>query len=128
MPGGCQIGARKIDMHLVGLEALGVEFVGGPRLFGGHARRTAWHGAHVVLDFPSVGATENLLMAAVAAEGTTTVENAAREPEIVDLANMLERHGRRACHRRAARTFIEVEGVPLSRACIPASTRRWATA
>ena len=110
MPGGCQIGARKIDMHLVGLEALGVEFV----VDHGFLEATTPHGlagAHVVLDFPSVGATENLLMAAVAAEGTTTVENAAREPEIVDLANMLNAMGARVSG--GGSSFIEVEGVPV---------------
>ena len=89
MPGGCQIGARKIDMHLVGLEAIGVEF-----------------------SIDSVGATENLLMAAVAAEGSTVIENAAREPEIVDLANMLVSMGARVTG--AGSDIIEVEGVPLS--------------
>ncbi len=110
MPGGCQIGARKIDMHLVGLEALGVEFV----VDHGFLEATTPHGltgAHVVLDFPSVGATENLLMAAVAAEGTTTVENAAREPEIVDLANMLNAMGARVSG--GGSSLIEVEGVPV---------------
>ena len=110
MPGGCQIGARKIDMHLVGLEALGVEFV----VDHGFLEATTPHGlmgAHVVLDFPSVGATENLLMAAVVAEGTTTIENAAREPEIVDLVNMLNAMGARVSG--GGSSFVEVEGVPL---------------
>ena len=107
MPGGCQIGARKIDMHLVGLEALGVEFV----VDHGFLEATTPHGlagAHVVLDFPSVGATENLLMAAVAAEGTTTVENAAREPEIVDLQNFINAMGGNV--RGAGGSIITVEG------------------
>lgn len=111
MPGGCQIGARKIDMHLVGLEALGVEF----RTDHGFLAATTPHGLHgnnVALNFPSVGATENLLMAAVVAEGNTTIENAAREPEIVDLANMLNAMGARV--RNAGTNFVEVEGVPLS--------------
>lgn len=110
MPGGCQIGARKIDMHLVGLEAIGVEFV----IDHGFLEATTpngLRGAHVVLDFPSVGATENLLMAAVVAEGTTVIENAAREPEIVDLANMLVSMGARVSGAGSA--IIEVEGVPL---------------
>lgn len=110
MPGGCQIGARKIDMHLVGLEALGVQFA----VDHGFLEATTPHGltgAHVVLDFPSVGATENLLMAAVAAKGITTVENAAREPEIVDLANMLNAMGARVSG--AGSSLIEVEGVPV---------------
>ena len=103
MPGGCQIGARKIDMHLVGLEAIGVEF-SIDHGFLEASTPNGLHGAHVVLDFPSVGATENLLMAAVAAEGSTVIENAAREPEIVDLANMLvsmgARRGRGLGHHR----------------------------
>ena len=75
MPGGCQIGARKIDMHLMGLEALGVKFdVEHGNLVA--STPNGLHGAHVLLNFPSVGATENLLMAAVAAEGTTVIENA----------------------------------------------------
>ncbi|MCI8424911.1 MAG: UDP-N-acetylglucosamine 1-carboxyvinyltransferase, partial [Adlercreutzia sp.] len=92
MPGGCQIGARKIDMHLVGLEALGVEF----EVDHGVLQATTphgMHGAHVYLEFPSVGATENMLMAAVTAEGHTAIENAACEPEIEDLANMLNAMG-----------------------------------
>ena len=111
MPGGCQIGARKIDMHLVGLEAIGVEF----SIDHGFLEATTpngLHGAHVLLDFPSVGATENLLMAAVVAEGVTVIENAAREPEIVDLANMLVAMGARVTGAGSA--IIEVEGVELS--------------
>ncbi len=111
MPGGCQIGARKIDMHLVGLEALGVKFV----VDHGFLEATTPNGikgAHVVLDFPSVGATENLLMAAVVAQGTTIIENAAREPEIVDLVNMLNSMGAHISGGGSA--LIEVEGVDLS--------------
>ncbi len=92
MPGGCQIGARKIDMHLVGLAELGVEF----RVSHGNLIATTpngLHGASVLLNFPSVGATENMLMAAVVAEGETVIDNAAREPEIVDLCNMLNEMG-----------------------------------
>ncbi len=110
MPGGCQIGARKIDMHLVGLQALGVEF----NMEHGNLHASTprgLHGAEVVLDFPSVGATENLLMAAVVAEGRTVLGNAAREPEIVDLASMLNAMG--ACISGAGSALIEVEGVPL---------------
>ena len=111
MPGGCQIGARKIDMHLVGLEALGVHF----DVDHGFLEATTpkgLHGANVTLEFPSVGATENLLMAAVVAEGRTLVENAAREPEIEDLARMLSAMGARV--QGAGTSTIEVEGVPLS--------------
>ena len=111
MPGGCQIGARKIDMHLRGLESLGVEF----SIDHGYLRAEAkngLHGAHVVLDFPSVGATENLLMASVVAEGTTVIANAAREPEIMDLADMLNAMG--ANVKDAGSSIITVEGVEVS--------------
>ncbi len=110
MPGGCQIGARKIDMHLVGLEALGVEF----SIDHGYLNATTpdgLHGAEVALDFPSVGATENCLMAAITAQGRTLIENAAREPEIVDLANMLNAMGGKVSG--AGTSIIEVEGVAL---------------
>ena len=107
MPGGCQIGARKIDMHLVGLEALGVHFDNAHGVL--HATTpNGLHGAHVMLEFPSVGATENTLMAAVVADGTTF---AAREPEIVDLANMLSSMG--AHIEGAGSSTIEVHGVSL---------------
>ena len=109
MPGGCQIGARKIDIHLAALQALGVEFVNDH----GFLEASTPHGmkgADIALDFPSVGATENLLMASVAAQGTTLIENAAREPEIVDLANMLVAMGARVSG--AGTSIIEVEGVP----------------
>lgn len=111
MPGGCQIGARKIDMHLVGLESLGVVF---NVEHGVLVAKTpnGLRGANVMLEFPSVGATENLLMAAVVAQGTTVIENAAREPEIVDLANMLNAMGARVSG--AGSSIIEVEGVALS--------------
>lgn len=116
MPGGCQIGARNIDMHLVGLEALGVQFESDH----GYLQATTPNGlkgAHVVLSFPSVGATENLLMTAVVAQGTTIIENAAREPEIVDLANLLQEMG--AHIEGAGSSIIEISGVPLTdlRAC-----------
>lgn len=111
MPGGCQIGARKIDMHLVGLEALGVKFTVEHGVLVAKAPN-GLHGANVTLEFPSVGATENLLMAAVVAEGVTSIENAAREPEIEDLANMLIAMGARITG--AGSSIIEVEGVPLS--------------
>lgn len=108
MPGGCQIGARKIDMHLKGLEALGVTF----DIDHGYLKATAPHGLHgasVALDFPSVGATENMLMAAVTAEGETIIANAAREPEIVDLADMLNEMGARVSE--AGSSIIRVQGV-----------------
>ncbi len=108
MPGGCQIGARKIDMHLIGLAHLGV------KIENDHGQILAttdesFKGADVVLDFPSVGATENTLMAAVVAKGTTIIENAACEPEIVDLANMLNEMGARVSG--AGTNVITIEGV-----------------
>ena len=108
MPGGCQIGARKIDMHLRGLEALGVEFSIDHGYLMAEAKQ-GLRGNHVVLDFPSVGATENLLMASVVAEGKTVIANAAREPEIVDLATMLNEMGARVSD--AGTSIITVEGV-----------------
>lgn len=90
LPGGCAIGARPVDIHLKGLEALGctIELDGGCVLAEGRLR-----GASIALDFPSVGATETLLMAASRAKGTTTLTNVAREPEIEDLANFLKAMG-----------------------------------
>ena len=95
MPGGCNIGSRKVDMHLKGLEAMGAEITTGHGYISAIAPSGGLSGADIYLDFPSVGATENLLMAAVTAGGTTTIENAAREPEIIDLASMLVEMGAR---------------------------------
>ena len=92
MPGGCAIGSRKVDMHIRGLEAMGVAIELGHGYISAEGRP---HGADVILDFPSVGATENLLMAATTATGVTTIENAAREPEIGDLAAFLAEMGAR---------------------------------
>ncbi|MFW6414791.1 MAG: UDP-N-acetylglucosamine 1-carboxyvinyltransferase [Thermodesulfobacteriota bacterium] len=93
MPGGCAIGNRPVDMHLRGLEKMGANI----DLESGyiHASCNRLKGAHITLDFPTVGGTENLLMAAVLAKGETTLENAAREPEIQDLANFLNQCGAR---------------------------------
>ena len=87
LPGGCAIGSRPVDIHLTGMEALGAEII----LEKGYvkAKSDRLKGAKIDLDFPSVGATENLMMAAVWAEGETLISNAAREPEIEDLANFL---------------------------------------
>jgi UDP-N-acetylglucosamine 1-carboxyvinyltransferase len=106
MPGGCNIGSRKVDMHIHGLEQLGVTVntEHGYIDASGRAR-----GASVVLDFPSVGATENLLMASVRAEGVTVIDNAAREPEIVDLATMLREMG--ATIEGAGTSVIRITGV-----------------
>lgn len=108
MPGGCNLGARKIDMHILGLEAVGVEF----DTDHGYIHATApqgLSGANVTLEFASVGATENLIMAAVKAQGTTVIDNAAREPEIVDLANMLNEMGARITG--AGTPVVTIEGV-----------------
>ncbi|GAA4674949.1 UDP-N-acetylglucosamine 1-carboxyvinyltransferase [Gordonia humi] len=93
LPGGDAIGSRPLDMHQAGLRALGAhsEIEHGCVV----AAAESLHGAEVILDFPSVGATENILMAAVLADGVTTIENAAREPEIVDLCLMLTEMGAR---------------------------------
>lgn len=90
-PGGCAIGSRPINWHLKGLEALGAEV----RMEHGFldVSATVLKGTRIYLDFPSVGATENIMMAAAGAEGTTLIENAAQEPEIVDLANFLNQMG-----------------------------------
>lgn len=87
MPGGCAIGARPIDLHLKGLSALGATFKNTKGTIEGTAKKLI--GTKIYLDFPSVGATENIMSAAVLAEGTTIIENAAIEPEIADLANFL---------------------------------------
>jgi len=91
LPGGDDFGGRPIDMHLRGLEAMGAEFETSSEGIVGRCTRLV--GAEVVFDFPSVGATENVLMAAVVADGVTTIRNAAREPEIADLCNMLRKMG-----------------------------------
>ena len=106
MPGGCNIGSRKIDLHLKGFERMGAEFSSDHGYL--VAKAPALMGAVISLDFPSVGATENILMAAVAASGTTVIENAAREPEIQDLAAMLVEMGAKI--EGAGTTTIEVQG------------------
>ncbi|WP_024613941.1 UDP-N-acetylglucosamine 1-carboxyvinyltransferase [Clostridium sp. Ade.TY] len=91
MPGGCNIGSRPIDLHLKGFKALGAEIIKGHGFIEAKAKRLI--GNRIYLDFPSVGATENIIMAAVLASGTTIIENAAEEPEIWDLANFLNSMG-----------------------------------
>lgn len=91
LPGGCPIGSRPIDLHLKGLAALGATIQMGHGYIEAHADRL--YGAKIYLDFPSVGATENILMAACLADGQTVIENAAAEPEIVDLADFLNSMG-----------------------------------
>ncbi|RXZ77109.1 UDP-N-acetylglucosamine 1-carboxyvinyltransferase [Paenibacillaceae bacterium] len=106
-PGGCAIGERKIDLHLRGLTALGADIEEtGNRII---CRAKKLIGTEIVLDFPSVGATENLMMAAVLAEGTTTIVNAAREPEIQDLQRFLNKMGARITG--AGADVIRIEGV-----------------
>ena len=107
MPGGDNIGSRKLDMHFRGLQAMGADLDIVHGLI--EARCQALCGTRVVLDFPSVGATENLLTAAVLAKGQTVLDNAAREPEITDLANFLNRMGARI--EGAGSSTIEIEGV-----------------
>lgn len=107
MPGGCNIGSRKIDLHLKGFERMGAQFSYEHGYL--EAKAPFLHGAMLSLDFPSVGATENLLMAAAGASGTTVIENAAREPEIQDLAAMLVEMGAQV--NGAGTTTIEVVGV-----------------
>jgi UDP-N-acetylglucosamine 1-carboxyvinyltransferase len=91
LPGGCNIGTRPIDLHLKGLSALGAEINIGHGYV--EAKADKLKGAKIYLDFPSVGATENIMMTSVLAEGETVIENAAEEPEIVDLANFLNSMG-----------------------------------
>lgn len=108
LPGGCAIGSRPIDQHLKGLEAMGVQF----EIEAGHIEgRVAdrLRGASIYLDFPSVGATQNIMMAASLAKGRTVIENAACEPEIVDLANFLNAMG--ANVRGAGTDEIRINGV-----------------
>lgn len=108
MPGGCNLGARKIDMHILGLEALGVEFDTDHGYIYADATK-GLTGTSVTLEFASVGATENLIMAAVKAKGETVIDNAAREPEIVDLASMLNKMGAKITG--AGTPVVTIEGV-----------------
>lgn len=91
LPGGCAIGERRVDFHIKGLQALGANI----KIENGyvHAKTTKLKGTDIYLDIPSVGATENLMLASVLAEGSTRIQNAAQEPEIVDLANFLNTMG-----------------------------------
>ena len=107
MPGGCAIGSRPIDLHLKGLEAMGAKIIRNDGYI--EATTDGLKGANIYLDFPSVGATQNIMMAATLAKGTTIIENVAREPEIVDLANFLNKMG---AHVTGAGTeTIKVVGV-----------------
>ncbi|KAF0135123.1 MAG: UDP-N-acetylglucosamine 1-carboxyvinyltransferase [Candidatus Saganbacteria bacterium] len=107
LPGGCAIGSRPVNIHIKGLEALGakIELEHGFVI----ARASKLKGDRIILDFPSVGATENVMMAATLAEGETVIENSAREPEIVDLANYLIKAGAKISG--AGTDIIKIEGV-----------------
>ena len=107
MPGGCTIGSRPIDLHLKGLEAMGAQITQTAGYIEAKADRLM--GAHIYMDFPSVGATQNIMMAATLAQGTTVLENAAREPEIVDLALLLNKMGAKV--RGAGTETITIVGV-----------------
>lgn len=108
LPGGCAIGTRPIDQHLKGFEAMGAEIGFGQGSIEARVNGKL-RGAKIYLDIPSVGATENIMMAAATAVGTTTIENAAKEPEIVDLANFLNAMGAKV--RGAGTGVIRIEGV-----------------
>jgi UDP-N-acetylglucosamine 1-carboxyvinyltransferase len=113
LPGGCAIGARPVDLHLKALERMGAKFI----LDSGyiHGICGGLIGARIMFDFPTVGDTENLLMAASVAKGCTILENCAREPEVVDLANFLNAMGARI--RGAGSSVIEIEGVRELKGC-----------
>ncbi|UFT98933.1 UDP-N-acetylglucosamine 1-carboxyvinyltransferase [Radiobacillus kanasensis] len=108
MPGGCAIGSRPIDLHLKGFEAMGAKVHVGNGYVEVHADGRL-QGAKIYLDVPSVGATENIMMAAALAEGKTIIENSAKEPEIVDLANFLNKMGAKVVG--AGTETIRIEGV-----------------
>ena len=108
LPGGDMIGSRGLDMHVAGLSRMGAE-ISGEHGFVIASAPAGLHGATIWLDFPSVGATENLLMAAVLAKGVTEIDNAAREPEIVDICDMLTAMGARI--DGAGTSTLRVEGV-----------------
>jgi UDP-N-acetylglucosamine 1-carboxyvinyltransferase len=107
MPGGCAIGKRPIDLHLKGFQALGAKIIQKNGYIEAIADELV--GDTIYLDFPSVGATQNIMMAAVKAKGTTVIENVAREPEIVDLANFLNKMG--ASIHGAGTETMRIEGV-----------------
>ncbi len=113
MPGGCAIGARPVDLHLSALEKMGARFELEEGYILGRSRKLK--GAHIHFDFPTVGGTENLLMAATLAEGETILENAAREPEVVDLARFLIACGARI--EGHGTSVIKIQGVPRLGGC-----------
>lgn len=107
LPGGCNIGSRPMDLHIKGMQSMGAEIILDHGFIKGSCNRL--NGAKIYLDFPSVGATENIMMAAVLAKGQTIIENVAKEPEIVDLANFLNSLGAKV--RGAGTDVIKIEGV-----------------
>ena len=113
LPGGCAIGARPVNLHIEGLQAMGAEI----SISGGYikAKASRLHGAHIKFDTVTVTGTENLLMAASLASGTTVLENAAREPEVVDLANYLIKMGAKI--EGAGTSVITIEGVDNLQGC-----------
>jgi UDP-N-acetylglucosamine 1-carboxyvinyltransferase len=124
LPGGCAIGARPVNIHVAGLQAMGADI----HIENGYIRARAGRlkGARLVLDTVTVTGTENLMMAAVLADGETVLENAAREPEVVDLAEFPHRHGRE--DPGAGTDRIVIEGVDDCTApamkCCPIASRR----
>lgn len=114
LPGGCAIGARPVDLHLRGFECMGAEF----EITEGYIKgvcKSGLKGARMTLDFPTVGGTENILMAACLAEGETVIENAAREPEVVDLANFLNACGAKITGQGTS--VLRVQGVTSLSGC-----------
>lgn len=107
LPGGCTIGARPVDLHVYGMEKLGAQIKQDAGFIDAHCDHLV--GTRIPLDYPSVGATENIMMAATMAEGITTIENAACEPEIVELANLLNKMGARV--HGAGSKVIRIQGV-----------------
>jgi len=118
MPGGCTIGKRPIDLHLKGFRALGAKITedNENEIVTVEAGPEGLKGDAIYLDFPSVGATENILMAATLAKGTTIIENAAKEPEIIDLANQLNKMGAKI--KSAGTDMIRIEGVEKLSGCV----------
>ena len=113
LPGGCAIGTRPIDLHLKGFKSLGADVVTEHGMVTASSEKLV--GTEVYLDFPSVGATQNIMMAAVLAEGETIIDNAACEPEIVDLANFLNKMG--ADVRGAGTSIVKIKGVEKLHGC-----------
>lgn len=113
LPGGCAIGVRPLDLHTAGFKRLGAQVEESHGYIWARARRL--EGCDITLDLPSVGATENLMMSAVLARGTTTIRNAAREPEVAELARFLNRMGAKI--RGAGSDIIQIDGVRRLQPC-----------